>query len=120
MNAFVTFSAGSKRQFFMFLCFILVCGINDINVHTHRKELAMQQVMASTGYVKIGNDYINPQSITHIGKNQDGTTYVSYNTLAQGPQGIGPTSDSIPIDSDKFAKSAIKAMQTGEIIDVMA
>lgn len=79
----------------------------------------MQQFLP-TGYVKVGNDYINPYSITHIGKNADGTTYVGYNTLAQGPDGIGPTSDRIPVDTDKFAKCAIKAMQTGEIIDVMA
>lgn len=77
----------------------------------------MQQV-SSTGYVKVGNNYINPHIITHIGKNQDGTTYVGYNTVAQGPNGVGPTSDRIPIDTEKFAKSAIKAMQTGEIIDV--
>ncbi len=42
----------------------------------------MQQSM-STGFVKVGNDYINPYNITHIGKNQDGTTYVAYNTVAQ-------------------------------------
>ena len=80
----------------------------------------MQQIAMSTGYVKVGNDYINPQSITHIGKNQDGTTYVGYNTLAQGPNGIGPTSDRIPVDSDKFAECVIKAMRTGGIVDVMA
>ena len=80
----------------------------------------MQQVTMSTGYVKVGNDYINPQNITHIGKNQDGTTYVGYNTVAQSPNGISPTSDRIPVDSDKFAKCAVKAMQTGEIVDVMA
>lgn len=79
----------------------------------------MQQTTA-TGYVKIGNDYINPYNITHIGKNIDGTTYVGYNTIAQGPYGFGSTSDRIPVDSDKFAQCAIKAMQTGEIIDVMA
>lgn len=79
----------------------------------------MQQTM-STGFIKVGNDYINPYSITHIGKNPDGTTYVGYNTIAQGIYGIGPTSDRIPVDSDKFASSAVKAMQTGEIIDVMA
>lgn len=74
----------------------------------------------STGYLKVGSHYINPQSITHIAKNEDGTTYVAYNTVAQGPDGIGPTSDRIPVDTEKFAKCAIKAMQTGEIIDVMA
>ena len=79
----------------------------------------MQQI-TSTGYVKVGNDYINPYSITHIGKNPDGTTYVGYNTVAQCPNGVGPTSDRIPVNSDKFAQCAIKAMQTGEIIDVMA
>ena len=42
----------------------------------------MQQLM-STGYIKVGNDYINPYNITHIGKNPDGTTFVSYNTFAQ-------------------------------------
>lgn len=57
---------------------------------------------------------------THIGKNKDGTTYVSYNTVAQSPNGVAPTSDRIPVNSDKFAQCAIKAMQTGEIIDVMA
>ena len=80
----------------------------------------MQQIPLSTGYVKVGANYINPHDITHIGKNPDGTTYVGYKTVAQGPWGIGPTSDNIPIDSDKFAKCAIKAMQTGEIVDVMA
>ena len=80
----------------------------------------MHQATMSTGYIKVGNNYINPQSITHIGRNQDGTTYVGYNTVAQSPNGIGPTSDRIPVDSDKFAKCAIKAMQTGEIVDVMA
>lgn len=80
----------------------------------------MQGLTMSTGYIKVGNDYINPQNITHIGKNQDGTTYVAYNTLAQGPDGIGSTADRIPVDSDKFAQCAVKAMQTGEIIDVMA
>ena len=79
----------------------------------------MHQATMSTGYIKVGNNYINPQSITHIGRNQDGTTYVGYNTVAQSPNGIGPTSDRIPVDSDKFAKCAIKAMQTGEIVDVM-
>lgn len=83
------------------------------------EKSVMQQVM-STGYIKVGNDYINPHNITHIGKNSDGTTYVGYNTITEGPEGIAPTSDRIPVDSDKFAKSAIKAMQTGEIIDVMA
>lgn len=79
----------------------------------------MQQQTISTGYVKVGNNYINPQSITHICKNQDGTTYVGYNTFAQGPNGISPLSDRIPVDTDKFAKCAVKAMQTGEILDVM-
>lgn len=79
----------------------------------------MQQGI-STGYIKVGNDYINPHNITHIGKNMDGSTYVGYNTFSQGRNGIGPTSDRIPVDSDKFAQCAIKAMQTGEIIDVMA
>jgi hypothetical protein len=79
----------------------------------------MQQVQ-STGYIKIGNSYINPHTITHIGKNADGTTYVGYNILAQGPAGIGPTSDRIGVDSDKFAQCAIKAMQTGEIVDYQA
>jgi len=74
----------------------------------------------STGYIKVGDNYINPHNITHISKNKNGTTYVGYNILAQGPMGIGPTADNIPVDSDKFAKSAIKAMQTGEIIDVFA
>ena len=78
------------------------------------------QPLMSTGYVKVGNDYINPYSITHIGKNLDGTTYVGYDTVAQGPMGIGPISDRIPVNSDKFAQCAIKAMQTGGIIDVMA
>ena len=54
----------------------------------------MQQII-STGYIKIGNDYINPYNITHIGKNPDNTTYVGYNTIAQGPYGIAPTSDRI-------------------------
>ena len=80
----------------------------------------MHQATMSTGYIKVGNNYINPQNITHIGRNQDGTTYVGYNTVAQSSNGIGPTSDRIPVDSDKFAKCAIKAMQTGEIVDVMA
>ena len=80
----------------------------------------MQQAIMPTGYIKVGNDYINPHSITHICKNQDGTTYVGYITLAQGFNGIGPTSDRIPVDTDKFAKCAVKAMQTGEIVDVMA
>lgn len=79
----------------------------------------MQQIM-SIGYIKVGNDYINPHTITHIGKNPDGTTYVGYNTIAQGPYGVGPTSDRIPVNSDKFAQCAVKAMQTGEIIDIMA
>ena len=79
----------------------------------------MQQII-STGYIKVGNDYINPHTITHKEKNTDGTTYVGYNTIAQGPYGVGPTSDRIPVNSDKFAQCAIKAMQTGEIIDVMA
>ncbi len=74
----------------------------------------------STGFVKVGNDYINPYSITHIEKNIDGTTYVGYNTVAQGPGGIAPVADNIPVDSNKFAQCAVKAMQTGEIIDVMA
>lgn len=74
----------------------------------------------STGYIKVGSDYINPQNISHICKNPDGTTYVGYNILAQGPNGIGPLADRIPVDSDKFANCAVKAMQTGEIIDVMA
>ena len=79
----------------------------------------MQQVM-STGYIKVGNDYINPNNITHIGKNPDGTTIVSYNTFAQGSNGITPLADRIPVNSDKFAQCANKAMQTGQIIDVMA
>lgn len=74
----------------------------------------------STGYIKVGNDYINPYNITYIGKNADGTTYVGYYTIAQGPYGVGPASDRIPVNSDKFAQCAVKAMQTGEIIDVMA
>ena len=84
-----------------------------------QKGVIMQQI-TSTGYIKVGNDYINPYSIIHIGKNPDGTTYVGYNTVAQSPNGVGPTSDRIPVNSDKFAQCAIKAMQTGEIIDVMA
>lgn len=78
------------------------------------------QTMASTGYIKVNNNYINPRCINVIGKNQDGSTYVAYNTVAQGPMGIAPVSDNIPVDSDKFAQCAIKAMQTGEIVDVMA
>ena len=87
--------------------------------HIDTERNIMQPIM-STGYVKVGNDYINPQSITHICKNEDGTTYVGYNTVAQGPDGVGPTSDNIPVDTDKFVQCAIKAMQTGNIIDVMA
>ncbi len=79
----------------------------------------MQQFM-STGYIKVGNDYINPYNIAHIGRNSDNTTCVTYNVVAQGPNGIGPSSDRIPVNSDKFAQCAVKAMQTGEIIDVMA
>ena len=78
------------------------------------------QNATSTGFIKVNNDYINPYSITHIGKNEDGTAYVSYNTVAQGINGIGPVADRIPVDSDKFAQCAIKAMQTGQIVDVMA
>ena len=76
--------------------------------------------MNSTGFVKVGNNYINPHTITHICKNPDGTTFVGYNILAQGPMGIGPTSDRIAVNTDKFAKSAIKAMKTGKIVDVFA
>lgn len=72
------------------------------------------------GLVKIGNDYINPMHITNIGKNEDGTTYVGYNTIVQSPNGIAPVSDRLPVNSDKFAKCVIEAMQTGKIIDVMA
>ena len=79
----------------------------------------MQQVN-STGYVKIGDNYINPHTITHIAKNQNGSTFVSYNTMAQGPMGIAPTSDNIPVNTDKFVQCAVKAMQTGEIVDVWA
>lgn len=79
----------------------------------------MNNIM-STGYIKVGDNYINPHNITHIAKNQDGTTYVGYNMIAQGPFGFGPTSDRIAVDTDKFAKCAIKAMQTGEIVDIMA
>ncbi|MBQ2611472.1 hypothetical protein IJF81_03675 [bacterium] len=78
------------------------------------------QPIQSTGYVKVGNDYINPNYITHIGKNSDNTTYVGYSVVAQGKMGMTPLSDKIPVDSDKFAQCAIKAMQTGEIVDVMA
>ena len=78
------------------------------------------QPTTATGYIKVGNDYINPYCISHIGKNTDGTTFVGYNILAQSPDGIGPVSDRVPVDSDKFAQCAVKAMQTGEIIDVMA
>ena len=81
-----------------------------------------QFMVNSTGYIKVGDNYINPHDIAVIGKSQDGKgTYVGYNTVAQGPMGITPTSDNIPwVNSDKFAQCAIKAMQTGEIIDVMA
>ncbi len=72
-----------------------------------------------TGLIKINNDYLNPTNIVHIGKNSDGTTCVTYNTLASGPNGIAPTSDNIPVDSDKLARCAVKAMNTGEIVDVM-
>ena len=78
------------------------------------------QPVASTGLVKVGNSYINPQYITHIIPNKNGTTYVGYSTIAQGPNGIGPTSDTMPVNADKFAKCAVKAMQTGEIIDLTA
>ncbi len=77
-------------------------------------------MVQSTGYIKIGNDYINPYYITHIGKNINGTTNVYYSTVAQGPFGIGPTNDNIPVNSDKFAQCAVKAMQTGEIVDILA
>ena len=78
------------------------------------------QPIGSTGYIKVGENYINPHNITHIAQNQDGTTYVAYKTMAQGPTGFGPTSDRIAVDSAKFAQCAVKAMQTGEIIDIMA
>lgn len=77
-------------------------------------------MIASTGFIKVGDNYINPHNITHIGKNKDGSTYVGYNILAQSPWGIGPTSDRLQVDTDKFAKCAVKAMQTGEIVDVLA
>ena len=70
------------------------------------------------GLLKVGNDYINPNYITHIGKNDDNTTYVGYSVIAQGQNGMGPLSDRIPVDSDKFAQCLNKAMQTGQIVDV--
>ena len=74
----------------------------------------------STGFIKVGNDYyINPNNIMHIGRNEDGTTQVTYNIVAQGPNGVAPTADRIPVDTDRFAQCAVKAMQTGEIIDIM-
>ncbi|MBR2524947.1 hypothetical protein IKE67_00625 [bacterium] len=76
--------------------------------------------MMSTGYLKVGNDYINPHNIAHIAKGKDGKTFVGYNTFVQSPFGVIPMSDRIDVDTDKFAKCAVKAMQTGEIIDVMA
>ena len=78
------------------------------------------QPIQSTGFVKVGENYINPYHITHVCKNENGTTFVGYDLYAQGPLGIGPTADNIPVDCNKFAKCAVKAMQTGEIVDVMA
>ena len=91
-----------------------------INLYdTKKRERTNMQQSPPTGYVKIGNNYINPYNINQIAKNADGTTSVIYNSIAQGPWGIAPTQDRIPINTDKFAQCAIKAMQTGEIIDVM-
>ena len=73
----------------------------------------------STGLVKVGNSYINPYYITHIANNNDGTTYVGYSTVAQGPNGVAPTEDRIPVDTVRIAQCAVKAMQPGEIIDIM-
>ena len=67
----------------------------------------------------IGQGLLKPMFTITV-KNPDGTTFVSYNTFAQGPNGITPLADRIPVNSDKFAQCANKAMQTGQIVDVMA
>ena len=73
----------------------------------------------STGFVKAGDQYINPAYITRIVKKTDHTTLVEYSvTEDTGAHGIHHLSDCIRVDGDKFAQCAVQAMQTGKIVDV--
>lgn len=71
----------------------------------------------STGLLKVEDGYINPHHIVAIDTNMDGHTAVHYSPTEDGNSSFLYTTD---CNIDKFAKCAVKAMKTGEIIDVMA
>lgn len=91
--------------------------------------VTVQPLSLSTGFVKVGDKYINPQEITRI-EPYEFAPYttpgarVEYKNYKSKPLGsfntIVPRSDKFEVNCDKLAQCAVKAMQTGEIIDVMA
>jgi len=90
--------------------------------------VTVQPLSLSTGFVKVGDKYINPQEITRI-ESYELAPYttgarVEYKNYTSSPKGtfntIVPMPDKFEVNCDKLAQCAVKAMQTGEIIDVMA
>lgn len=71
----------------------------------------------STGLLKVEDGYINPHRIVTIDTDMEGSTAVHYCPTDDDDSSLLYTTD---CNIDKFAKCAIKAMKTGEIIDVMA
>ena len=78
----------------------------------------VQPLAISTGFVKVGDKYINPYEISQMQPSITGT-YVSYKPIGTGNT-VYSKSDEFNVDCDKFAQCAVTAMQTGDIIDVMA
>ena len=90
--------------------------------------VTVQPLSLSTGFVKVGDKYINPHEITRIEpcelEARPTGSRVEYKYYKSSPKGtfntIVPMSELLQVNCDKLAQCAVKAMQTGEIIDVMA
>ena len=80
--------------------------------------VAVQPLSLSTGFIKVGDKYINPHEISSMQPSILGTS-VDYKPIGTNNT-VYSKSDEFNVDCDKFAQCAVKAMQTGDIIDVMA
>lgn len=77
----------------------------------------MSDVTMSTGYIKVGDSYINPHSINSIEKAENPRD-AKINCNSGGKENVSFIA--CETKPELVAKVAIQAMNTGEIIDVYA